>query len=233
MREARPKNIRSLLLTVLIFISLAFQVQAYYHPDAGRWISRDPIEEDGGANLNAFARNNGVCFVDMQGTSLWDDALNSRAADWLVCMGECIEANDPMTLLADKWLLSVSGGKLPKTFVAKLCTWAGDSELAGKILATMKWPGASKMTSVPGSVAMALRSPGKLSQVLHGVGAGMGAFWQTYGLYMASAEAACVGHCCASRDYNEGTGIEVPIDLNHLIEEGTSLLNVLIDNWKE
>ena len=233
MKEAHRASTRSLLLSALMLSSTAFQAQAFYHPDEGRWISRDPIEEDGGVNLNAFARNNGVCFMDMQGTSLWDDALNSRAADWLACMGECIEVNDPMALLAAKWLMSVSGGKLPKTFVAKLCTWAGDSELAGKILATMKWPGASKVTSVPGSVAMALRSPGKMSKVLHGIGAGMGVFWQTYGLYMASVEAACIGHCCANRDFDEGTGIAVPIDLNHLVDEGTRLLSAVIDNWKE
>ena len=67
MKEAHPKNIRFLLLTVLILSSSAFQVQAYYHPDEGRWISRDPIEERGGPNLYGFAWNAPLIWVDSNG----------------------------------------------------------------------------------------------------------------------------------------------------------------------
>lgn len=45
MKEAHRANIWSLLLSVLVLCSIAFQAQAYYHPDEGRWISRDPISE--------------------------------------------------------------------------------------------------------------------------------------------------------------------------------------------
>jgi hypothetical protein len=47
MKGAHPANIRSLLLTALILSSSAFQAKAYYHPDEGRWLSRDPIGEKG------------------------------------------------------------------------------------------------------------------------------------------------------------------------------------------
>ena len=39
----------------------------YYHPNLGRWISRDPIGERGGLNLYAFSRNNGVQHLDRFG----------------------------------------------------------------------------------------------------------------------------------------------------------------------
>ena len=45
MKEAHRANTRSLLLSALVLSSSAFQAQAYYHPDEGRWISRDPIGE--------------------------------------------------------------------------------------------------------------------------------------------------------------------------------------------
>lgn len=35
-----------------------------YDPDTGRWLSRDPIEEEGGENVYAFNFNNAVRFVD-------------------------------------------------------------------------------------------------------------------------------------------------------------------------
>jgi RHS repeat-associated protein len=44
----------------------------YYSPDLGRWLTRDPIEEDGGDNLYAFCGNNGV------------DRYDSLGADWHV-----------------------------------------------------------------------------------------------------------------------------------------------------
>ncbi|MBQ6924552.1 MAG: hypothetical protein IJQ73_07920, partial [Kiritimatiellae bacterium] len=39
----------------------------YYSPELGRWLTRDPIEEDGGDNLYAFCGNNGVNRIDGRG----------------------------------------------------------------------------------------------------------------------------------------------------------------------
>jgi RHS repeat-associated protein len=39
----------------------------FYHPAMGRWISRDPIGEEGGVNLYAFVDNDGVDFADPDG----------------------------------------------------------------------------------------------------------------------------------------------------------------------
>ena len=39
----------------------------FYSPELMRWINRDPIEEDGGANLYAFCGNNPICKYDKDG----------------------------------------------------------------------------------------------------------------------------------------------------------------------
>lgn len=39
----------------------------YYNPSTGRWVNRDPIEEDGGRNLHAVVQNNMVGLFDILG----------------------------------------------------------------------------------------------------------------------------------------------------------------------
>ncbi len=39
----------------------------FYSPELGRWLNRDPIEEDGGDNLYAFCGNNGMSYIDARG----------------------------------------------------------------------------------------------------------------------------------------------------------------------
>ncbi len=63
MKEAHPENIRFLLLTAFILSSSAIQSLAYYHPDEGRWFSRDPIDEAG--FMNVAMLNSGMSDVVM------------------------------------------------------------------------------------------------------------------------------------------------------------------------
>ena len=42
----------------------------FYNASAGRWLSRDPIQEDGGLNLVFFIRNDGVNTIDILGLVL-------------------------------------------------------------------------------------------------------------------------------------------------------------------
>ena len=43
----------------------------FYRPDLGRWLNRDPIEEEGGENLYAFCKNNPVFYFDNAGTEVY------------------------------------------------------------------------------------------------------------------------------------------------------------------
>ncbi len=43
------------MLQVLLF--MAHEALAFYNPETGRWLSRDPIGEKGGLNLSSFCGN--------------------------------------------------------------------------------------------------------------------------------------------------------------------------------
>ncbi len=49
----------------------------YYNPETGRWPSRDPIEEKGGANVYSFVNNQSTNSFDMLGLYTIADATNS------------------------------------------------------------------------------------------------------------------------------------------------------------
>lgn len=61
------KDMKYLLLSGLILISSVGHSMANYHPEEGRWISRDPIEEEGGLHLYAFIQNHAVNDTDSLG----------------------------------------------------------------------------------------------------------------------------------------------------------------------
>ena len=44
----------------------------FYRPDLGRWLNRDPVEEEGGENLYAFCGNAPILYVDILGESFLD-----------------------------------------------------------------------------------------------------------------------------------------------------------------
>ena len=46
----------------------------YYQPEIGRWTSRDPTEEDGGANIFEYGRNDAISMLD---------ALGMKAIRWV------------------------------------------------------------------------------------------------------------------------------------------------------
>lgn len=56
-----------LLPTLLLCLGFAPQAQAFYNPSAGRWLSRDPIEEAGGRNLYGFVNNSPQSRIDKLG----------------------------------------------------------------------------------------------------------------------------------------------------------------------
>lgn len=48
---------------------------AFYSPEQGRWLSRDPADESGGVNLYAFCGNSPISFVDFLGLLTSSEAL--------------------------------------------------------------------------------------------------------------------------------------------------------------
>ena len=52
----------------------------FYSPQLGRWISRDPIEEEGGINVFAFVLNGPIDEIDPDGLSISD--YFSRIKQW-------------------------------------------------------------------------------------------------------------------------------------------------------
>lgn len=46
---------------------LVYNGYRFYSPEMGRWVNRDPIEEEGGLNLYGFVGNNGVNQIDPRG----------------------------------------------------------------------------------------------------------------------------------------------------------------------
>jgi hypothetical protein len=49
---------------LLLLLAGVFPAQAFYNPTKGRWLSRDPIAEEGGINLNGFIENDPVAAFD-------------------------------------------------------------------------------------------------------------------------------------------------------------------------
>ena len=60
----------TLRTTILILLALTGLAEAYYAPQLGRFLRRDPIEERGGTNVYAFARNDSVNNWDRLGLKI-------------------------------------------------------------------------------------------------------------------------------------------------------------------
>lgn len=61
------KNLKLVLFAVVHLVFLAHSAQAHYDPNIGRWLSRDPIMEEGGVNLFGFVDNDGSNSTDYLG----------------------------------------------------------------------------------------------------------------------------------------------------------------------
>lgn len=63
---------RLFIIGVTLF---SMNVRAFYCPEQGRWLSRDPAEEACGANLYIFCGNDPISFVDFLGLLSSSEAL--------------------------------------------------------------------------------------------------------------------------------------------------------------
>ena len=63
----KPPKSFSLIAVLIILLGYTELAQAFYNPETGSFLNRDPIEERGGENLYGFVRNDGVGRVDVLG----------------------------------------------------------------------------------------------------------------------------------------------------------------------
>jgi RHS repeat-associated protein len=96
----------------------------YYHPNLGRWPSRDPIEEEGGINLYEFVGNGAIYQIDILGLLVpQNPAITIIREDKVNCFGyACGEINAirPTGTSFNNWL-SVAGYNCTKDKSAKEC----------------------------------------------------------------------------------------------------------------
>jgi len=63
------------LVCMLLIVTGAWPAHAFYNPTTGCWLSRDPIEEEGGINLLSFALGNPVSVIDVLGSAPRNEAI--------------------------------------------------------------------------------------------------------------------------------------------------------------
>ncbi|MGA1795436.1 MAG: RHS repeat domain-containing protein [bacterium] len=63
----------------------------YYFPEFGRSISKDPLEENGGANLYAFAGNDSINSIDVIGLWKWKDGRRQGNSKATVISEKCAD----------------------------------------------------------------------------------------------------------------------------------------------
>ncbi len=74
---------------------LIYYGHRYYAPATGRWISRDPIDEEGGINLYAFVQNNPINDVDLLGLRGLTDYAHEKMWELFNNHGHEVGSNFP------------------------------------------------------------------------------------------------------------------------------------------
>jgi len=81
--KTRPNLPKSHLVAELVATKVASGVRyygfRYYNPSTGRWLSRDPAEEQGGLNLYGFIGNSSVNAIDLLGLVMKPECVKKLA----------------------------------------------------------------------------------------------------------------------------------------------------------
>ncbi len=165
-----------------------------YASETGRWLSRDPLEEDGGENLFAFCGNEPVNKADFLGL------------DYLECLAACIEQNDPMNALIDSFIgrisakLYIGAAGVPKSFLLWVAELKGDAELVKEVKRSIVM--GKDLAYQPTKIIL------DWLQVNRGIAAKAGRLHGyvliVYGNVLAAIEVDCAIHCICKDKYEGG-----------------------------
>ena len=125
-------------------LDLVYYNYRHYSPSLGRFLSRDPIEEQGGWNLYAFVRNESVLRLDFIG--LWDFVESSKGKSWKEYLWEQGDTKAGLANLVgmevsefDNWATPLGRVNPTSKFACKyqvpntvIAYWAGDCNSVGR-----------------------------------------------------------------------------------------------------
>jgi len=140
-----------------------------YDPEAGRWVSRDPIGELGGVNLFSYSNDDPVNLTDKIGHQ-----------PCLECISDCISSHDPLNNLR-KLTLSFLGAPIPKVFFGL----------------PRGLSGASEYTTLPSAVSHFIygTNPTLEKSLIRSVGRIFEPLFIFYGDYLFAMEGYCLYRC--------------------------------------
>jgi len=76
------------MMFACVVLFATHSAQAFYNPSTGRWLSRDPIEEEGGINQYHFVANNPANAYDFFGLLDVSFVKNKRTIPGTIISGE-------------------------------------------------------------------------------------------------------------------------------------------------
>lgn len=118
-------------IVLLVFLATALNSVAYYNPEQGRWLNRDPIGEFGGRALNVFVGNTTISFLDAFGLA---DTLEpgGNANGSIPANGPGIRSQDrpPINAFGNKYGCHTCGRPTPGT---KSGNWVPDHQPSSKL----------------------------------------------------------------------------------------------------
>lgn len=106
------QHLLAIVTTALAWLASSHLALSFYNPSTGRWLSRDPVQEEGGANLYGFVKNDSVRSIDALGLidPHHDDPYNP-SMEGQRCCGIC--ARRPCRFQVSKL---IDSGSEPGTF---------------------------------------------------------------------------------------------------------------------
>ena len=200
-------------------LDLVYYNYRHYSPSLGRFLSRDPIEEQGGLNLYAFVGNR-------QGAI---DLLGESFSGWVYCLAKCIENNDLIDgfyeALSVKVSLMIAGGGVPKRFAVWFATQTGNQRMAIAI---------GRMDpKIPSSMLAWKPMKASLSKIRNGriwaanISMVSTPLMLVYGNVMAVIETECAIYCCRNKHYNKKDGLLI-FNVSRAVDFYVKLLS-----WKD